>query len=138
MLDDQTAIPEPIAIVCVDELPATEKLYPDKSASCSVPVAEPPASDSPSSEADCPHTKYTSRTRRCRLLCPDGCGMQRVSSINRLPSPRTVITLACGHVRGEILPAKGISLENARSPKGLRLFPPELIGEHIWGRSRYC
>jgi hypothetical protein len=78
--------------------------------------------------------KYTSITRRSRLLCPDGCGMQRVSRIDYLPLPWTVITLACGHVRGEVLPTQGNSFEHIRSEEGLRLFPPDLMAECIWGK----
>jgi hypothetical protein len=78
-------------------------------------------------------TTATPINRRWRLLCPAGCGLQRVSVIQRRPS--TVFSLSCGHTRGDVLPANGISFEHINSPECKRLFPPDLVSQRI--RDKY-
>jgi hypothetical protein len=73
-----------------------------------------------------------------RLKCPVCPELQRVVKVKEDPEffakrahdksrgqwiPKTVVTLACGHERGEILPRKGISFEDVPSPEAERLFP---------------
>lgn len=70
----------------------------------------------------------TKITRRCKLLCPVGCEMQRVVSIapvslHTQPVEDTFVTLKCGHVRGELLPTRGVSLEQISTEQGHSLFP---------------
>jgi hypothetical protein len=70
----------------------------------------------------------TTITTKSRLLCPDGCGMKRVVTIDPAsygenPLQDTRVTLSCGHERGELLPAKGISLEDLKHERGRKLFP---------------
>ncbi len=61
--------------------------------------------------------RETSITRSSRLLCSHGCGVQSVSIIARDSSQKTIATLECGHVRGELLPKRNgfISLEDIRT-----------------------
>jgi hypothetical protein len=136
MKHDKSATPQPTTTACADELPTTNNLYQRQLHAVSfVGKSLPRAHPGTSAERQ---KQYTSITHDCSLLCPAGCGLQRVTSIRGLTFPLTVITLACGHVRGEILPAKGVSLEHVSSPEGLRLFPPDLIAAHVWGRSLFC
>ena len=67
----------------------------------------------------------TSITKASKLLCPFGCGLKRVTAIDptSYQGIRTLVRLECGHERGEILPAKGISLEHMRSDEGRTAFP---------------
>lgn len=72
----------------------------------------------------------TSITKRSRLLCAVGCGLQRVTWIDPAsyagdPLQRTRVTLQCGHERGEIHPARGVSLETMGTSAGIAAFPPE-------------
>jgi hypothetical protein len=122
----------PPTLACADQPPTTDTPYKQERQTAS-PVEQPLPPVPTDSNAENRPKKYTSITRRSRLLCPDGCRMQRVSRIDYLPLPWTVITLACGHVRGEILPAMGISREDINTPAGRRLFPPDLIAERVWG-----
>ena len=112
--------------------PPTDELYSQEPSTG--PHIEEPLLLFPTERAAERSPEYTSITRRSRLLCPDGCGMQQVSNIEYLPLPWTVITLACRHVRGEALPTAGNSFEHLGSEEGLRLFPPDLMAERIWGK----
>lgn len=72
----------------------------------------------------------TTITKKSRLLCPDGCDLQRVMFItpeSYRPDPltNTVVRLQCGHSRGELLPARGVSLETMGTSAGIAAFPPE-------------
>jgi hypothetical protein len=63
----------------------------------------------------------TSITRRSKLLCPNGgCGLKRVTFIDpkSYQGGPTLVRLECGHERGEILPAKGVSLEHMGTNEG--------------------
>jgi hypothetical protein len=61
---------------------------------------------------------------RCRLLCRDCAELRKIASISE---DRSRIQLReCEHVRPESLPRKGISLEDANSEIGWRLFPAQL------------
>lgn len=65
-------------------------------------------------------------TMRCRLLCPE-CGELR--SIASISDDRRRIQLReCGHIRPETLPRKGVSLEDAFTEIGWRLYPATLDG----------
>jgi hypothetical protein len=131
-MNDKVTTPKPTP-VCADQPSTTDAPYQQNCHAASL-VEERLADVPTKSGAKRPPTKYSSITAKCRLLCPEGCGTQRVSQIEYLPLPWTVITLACGHVRGEVLLAKGNSLEQIRSKEGLRLFPPDLMAERIWGK----
>jgi hypothetical protein len=84
--------------------------------------------------------KATSITIGCRLRCPNCSEIQRVVNVKEDPDlvamlasgkkrgkakqvPHTIVTLACGHERGEILPSKGVSFEDVPSSEADRLFP---------------
>lgn len=72
----------------------------------------------------------TSITKRSRLLCPVECGLQRVTFISPDsyagdPLANTHVRLECGHPRGEIIPAHGVSLEHMGTTAGIAAFPPE-------------
>jgi hypothetical protein len=69
--------------------------------------------------------RESSVTKRCRLLCPHGCGTQKVVEVGE---PHI---LECGHSRGELLPLKPghISVEHLRQKIGARLFPAILSRE---------
>jgi hypothetical protein len=55
--------------------------------------------------------------RRSRLLCPECNELKSVTDVN------ASISLECGHTRPEVLPAKGISLEQLNTKAGRKLFP---------------
>ena len=64
--------------------------------------------------------RESSVNTRCKLLCPAGCGVQRVLAVNGS------IRLECTHERGEILPLSEpgrVSIEHMRTAIGRRLFP---------------
>ncbi len=70
-------------------------------------------------------TELSLKRSRAKLLCPDGHGVKRVTSV-----ADGLARLSCGCTRGETLPAKGVSLENlsrfaAKKDQALarRLFP---------------
>ncbi len=58
--------------------------------------------------------------RVTRMLCPDGCGVQRVVKVDG-----NTRRLECGHERTELLTVKPdrISVEHLRTEEGKRLFP---------------
>lgn len=73
----------------------------------------------------------TSITKRSRLLCAVGCGLQRVTWIDPAsyqpdPLKHTHVRLECGHERGELLPSRGLSLEHLHTAAGIALFPPAM------------
>jgi hypothetical protein len=134
-MNDTITTPQPTPVFA-DQPATTDTAYQQECHAASLVEERLPAVPTKKG-AKKPPAKYTSITTKCRLLCPDGCGMQRVSQIEYLPLPWTVITLTCAHVRGEILPAKGISLEHINTPAGRRLIPPDLIAERVWaGKGR--
>jgi hypothetical protein len=69
--------------------------------------------------------RESSVTKKCRLLCPHGCGVQQVKATGE------PIVLECGHERGELLPLKPghISIEHLRQKIGANLFPAVLPRE---------
>ena len=74
--------------------------------------------------------RRTSITTRCRLLCPDCGELKRVAAITFDGKGTTVVSLQCGHSRGELLPVTApgrVSLELLNTPDGRRLFPPALV-----------
>ena len=70
--------------------------------------------------------RQTSVTRKCRMLCPHGCGVQRVIDVGEDDSS---IQLECSHYRGEILALQPgrISIEHLRQKIGRELFPAVLV-----------
>jgi hypothetical protein len=69
-------------------------------------------------------------TKRSRLLCPSGCGLQFVAfifpaSYGGDPLTNTVVTLRCRHTRGEILPVRQgcVSFEDFDTVQGDLSFP---------------
>jgi hypothetical protein len=73
--------------------------------------------------------RESSVTKRCRLLCPHGCGTQKVVEVGE---PHI---LECGHSRGELLPLKPgrVSIEHLRQKIGASLFPAVLSREDSGG-----
>jgi hypothetical protein len=69
--------------------------------------------------------RESSVTKKCRLLCPNNCGLQRVIKVG------DPIKLECGHERGELLPTDKISIEHlvTRTKLGQELFPAVLQRE---------
>jgi hypothetical protein len=55
----------------------------------------------------------SSITRKSRLLCPECKDMRRVKNVSLNPYRSPIVTLECGHKRGEILPSQkgSISIE---------------------------
>lgn len=78
-------------------------------------------------------TRWGTRiTKRSKLLCPDGCGLQRVTHIDPAsfagnPIMTTRVELECGHRRGEILPSRpgAISFEQITTKVGKQTFQEE-------------
>jgi hypothetical protein len=64
-----------------------------------------------------------SATIRSKLLCHECGELKQVSSVNSL------IELACGHSRPELLPGKGISVEHLNSRLGKKWFPAVIDDE---------
>jgi hypothetical protein len=70
--------------------------------------------------------RESSVTKKCRLLCPLGCGLQRVIKVG------DPIKLECGHERGELLAlqqAHRVSVEHMQTKIGRELFPAVLPRE---------
>ena len=69
--------------------------------------------------------RESSITKKCKLLCPHGCGVQQVKS------PGEPHILECGHFRGELLPLKPghVSIEHMSKRMGVQLFPAVLSRE---------
>jgi hypothetical protein len=64
-------------------------------------------------------------TNRSRLLCPDCDELRRVKEVMQDDETPTIVYLACGHFRGELLPLKAgrISIENLNTAQGRTCFP---------------
>jgi hypothetical protein len=72
----------------------------------------------------------TQITRRSRLLCPVGCGLQIVTFVDPIsftgnPAKHTRVVLECRHERGELLPVHPgcVSFEDFGTVRGERAFP---------------
>jgi hypothetical protein len=69
--------------------------------------------------------RESSVTKKCKLLCPHGCGLKQVVEVGE------PISLECGHERGELLPLKPghVSIEHLSKRIGMELFPRVLSRE---------